>query len=102
MQRSFWLGCAAALALAGSAIAAPVLAPPAAPGPAVQPYVKLAAGWVVLEHVNLIDGAGAPAKPDQTIVLHDGKIASIGRDTSFPPEVKPVVLDLTGRTLIPG
>jgi len=103
MGRSFWLGCAAALALATGAAAAPqVLAPPAPVGPAVQPYVSAAADWIVLEHVNLIDGTGTPAKPDQTVVIQGGKIVSIGRYTLFPPSVKPLVIDLAGRTVLPG
>ena len=43
MLKSWILGSAAALVTLAGAQAAPILAAPAAPGPGVQPYVKVAA-----------------------------------------------------------
>src|SRR6185503_9667314 len=102
MGRSFWLGCAAVLALATDAVAAPqVLAPPAPVGPAVQPYVSVAGPAVVLRHVRLIDGTGAAAQEDRTIVVQGGRIAAIGGpDTPAPAGAQ--VIDLAGRTVLPG
>ncbi|MDB5451321.1 MAG: amidohydrolase [Phenylobacterium sp.] len=96
------LGCAAALAALSSAAAAPIiLAPPAAPGPAVQPYVRVSAGTVVLRHVTLIDGTGASAQADRTVILHDGKIAAVGAAGLAAPKGA-TVLDLSGHTVLPG
>src|SRR5689334_23911053 len=57
---------------------------------------------IALTHVQIIDGTGAPAKKDQTIVIDRGRIRAVGStaDTPFPPDAK--VLDLSGRTVIPG
>jgi imidazolonepropionase-like amidohydrolase len=57
---------------------------------------------VALTHVTVIDGTGAPARPDQTIVLRDGTIAQVGSSTATPPPAEAVLLDLTGRYVIPG
>ena len=62
---------------------------------ALQPFVKIDAPAVVLEHVRVIDGTGAPPREDQTLAIVGGKIA---RDV--PPHAQ--VVDLTGRTVFPG
>ncbi len=71
-------------------------------GPAVRPFVSVDAPVVALEHVRVIDGTGAAARDDQTVVLAHGKIQSIGpaAAASVPTDAK--VLDLTGDTVFPG
>jgi Amidohydrolase family len=114
MFKQMILGSAAALALASAAGAAPqILAPPAAPAASVQPYVKVAARVIVLNHVRLIDGSGGPAQSDRRIVIVDGKIQSItDADTKLkafvpnlavPPAASDFTeIDMTGRTVLPG
>jgi imidazolonepropionase-like amidohydrolase len=57
---------------------------------------------VVLTHVRVIDGTGAAPLEDQTIVIADGKIKSIGATTpaNLPPNAQTV--DLQGYTALPG
>ena len=62
---------------------------------ALQPYVKVDAKAVVLEHVRVIDGTGAPARDDQTVIIVDGKLAA-----QAPAGAQR--LDLRGRTVLPG
>jgi len=62
---------------------------------ALQPYVKVDAKAVILEHVRVIDGTGAAAREDQTVAVVDGKIAA-----QAPAGAQK--LDLTGRTVMPG
>jgi imidazolonepropionase-like amidohydrolase len=62
---------------------------------ALQPFVKVDAKALVLEHVRLIDGTGAPPREDQTLFIADGKIAA-----QAPAGAQR--LDLTGRTVMPG
>lgn len=97
-------GLAAALALcAGTALAGPLepilLPPPAAPGPAVAPYVKVPAGKVALTHVRVIDGTGGAVQEDRTILLDGARIASVGQGA---PPAGTMVLDLSGYTVMPG
>jgi len=67
----------------------------------VRELVKVSAPKVALVHVKLIDGSGAQPKEDQTVVVSDGKIAAITTASEKPPADAQVV-DLTGRSLIPG
>jgi imidazolonepropionase-like amidohydrolase len=98
-----WLtGAAAALLTSATACAAPmVLAPPASPGAAVQPYVQIPAGPVILRHVRLIDGTGSPAQTDRTVVIDQGRIAAVGGPELRGPKGAKM-LDLPGHTVLPG
>lgn len=44
--------------------------------PAVQEFVRVRAPKVVLEHVRIIDGTGAPAVEDQNVTIENGQIAA--------------------------
>src|SRR5213080_3990788 len=70
--------------------------------PEVKQFVKVDAPIVVLEHVRVIDGTGGAAKDDQTVVLANGKIQSVGgaAGASVPKDAH--VLDLHGYSVIPG
>jgi imidazolonepropionase-like amidohydrolase len=57
---------------------------------------------VALTHVRVIDGTGAPAKEDQTIVLENGRIRSIGASASAQVPAGARTIDLTGHSVIPG
>ncbi|HEX8835600.1 MAG TPA: amidohydrolase family protein [Candidatus Acidoferrum sp.] len=70
--------------------------------PEVRAFVKEDAPVIALTHVRMIDGTGAAPRADQTLVIRDGKIAALGdaASTKIPEGAK--VLDLSGRTIIPG
>jgi len=70
--------------------------------PEVRAFVKEDAPVMALTHVRVIDGTGAAPRPDQTLMIRDGRIAALGdaASTKIPEGVK--VLDLSGRTIIPG
>ncbi|HEX3364684.1 amidohydrolase family protein [Phenylobacterium sp.] len=105
MLKQMILGSAAALMAVTVASAAPqILAPPAPPAASVQPYVKVSGKLTILRHVRVIDGTGAPAQENRTVVLAGGKIAAVTEDVGAAV-VAPAgaeVLDLTGRTVLPG
>jgi imidazolonepropionase-like amidohydrolase len=69
---------------------------------AVAPFVSVNATRVALTHVAIVDGTGAPARPDQTVILDGAQIASIGPSASTPVPSGAQVLDLAGHTLVPG
>jgi imidazolonepropionase-like amidohydrolase len=101
MLKSLILGSAAALVTLAGASAAPVLAPPPKPDASVQPYVRISAPTVVLRHVRLIDGTGAAAQADRTVVMANGKIVAVGgAELTTPAGAQ--ILDMTGRTVMPG
>lgn len=69
---------------------------------ATRAYVSMDAPIVALTNVRVIDGTGRPARAGQTIVISEGNITDIG-DTgrvSVPPAAS--VLDLSGKSVIPG
>ncbi len=70
--------------------------------PRVRPFVREDAPKIALTHVRVIDGTGAAARADQTLLIEDGKIAAMGdaATTKIPDGTK--TLDLTDRTVIPG
>src|SRR5262249_30342745 len=46
--------------------------------PEVRGFVKADAPVVALTHIRVIDGTGAAAREDQTVVISNGKIESVG------------------------
>jgi imidazolonepropionase-like amidohydrolase len=70
--------------------------------PAVTPFVKEDAATFALTHVRVVDGTGAAARTDQTVVIANGKISALGdaATTKVPDGAK--ILDLPGHTVIPG
>jgi imidazolonepropionase-like amidohydrolase len=70
-----------------------------AQGPASE-FIRVDAPVIALTHVRIIDGTGAAAVEDQTIVISNGKIQSIGSNITIPSDAK--VLDLKGYTVLPG
>src|SRR5579864_6852188 len=70
--------------------------------PRVRPFVREDAAKIALTHVRVIDGTGAAARADQTLLIEDGKITAMGdaATTKIPDGTKTV--DLTDRTVIPG
>ena len=71
-------------------------------GPAVRPYIAVDTAHLALTHVRIIDGTGAAARDDQTLVIRDGSIVSLGPSASTSVPANAQVLDLTGKSLIPG
>src|SRR5581483_11699744 len=62
-------------------------------------FIGVIAQVIVLQHVQVIDGTGAPPRADQSIRIETGKIADIGPTLSTDGAT---VLDLRGYAVIPG
>src|SRR6266850_379607 len=67
-----------------------------------QQFIRVEAPVVVVAHVRVIDGTGAAASDDQTIIIADGKIQSIAPSTTANVPTGAQVLDLKGYTVLPG
>lgn len=70
--------------------------------PAVRNFVSVDAPVVALTHVRVIDGTGAPARADQTIVIRGGAIAAVGEAASTPVPPGAKTIDGTGKSVMPG
>ena len=68
----------------------------------VREFVTVSAPVVALTHARLIDGTGAALRTDQTLIIANEKIRSIGDSATTPTPEGAQVLDLTGKTVIPG
>ncbi len=69
---------------------------------AVRDFVSVDTAVVALTHVRVIDGTGAPARDDQTLIIRDGNIAALGPASSTSVPAGAQVLDLSGKSVIPG
>ena len=70
--------------------------------PSIQDFIRVPAGTIALEHVRVIDGTGAAARQDQTIVISGGKIAAIGAPGSVQVPTGANRMDFTGYSALPG
>jgi imidazolonepropionase-like amidohydrolase len=73
-----------------------------APASPLRPFIKIDAPTIVLAHVRVIDGTGAAAREDQTVILRQGKIASVASAGSAVIPKDAQLLELRGYSLIPG
>jgi imidazolonepropionase-like amidohydrolase len=92
-------GVSAVLAF-GLAVAA---APQSRPfGKQVAALLSVNAPVVALTHATLVDGTGAPARRDQTIVFSGGTITVVGPSASVAIPDGAQTIDVTGHTVMPG
>jgi imidazolonepropionase-like amidohydrolase len=64
--------------------------------------VSLRAPLIALTHATLIDGLGTPARDDQTVIIRNGRIESVGASATQAVPVGAETVDLTGKTVLPG
>jgi imidazolonepropionase-like amidohydrolase len=57
---------------------------------------------IVLTHVRVIDGTGAPAVANQNITIENGKITAISAGADVASGAGVTVMDLPGATVMPG
>lgn len=70
--------------------------------PAVQRYVSVDDSVVALVHARVIDGTGRAAVERQTVIVRDGRITAVGPDATIPVPAEAHVVDLSGKTILPG
>jgi imidazolonepropionase-like amidohydrolase len=68
----------------------------------MKPFIKVDAPVVALTHVRVIDGTGAAAREDQTVIFSKGRIDSVGDASAANVPKDAQVLDLQGYSVIPG
>ena len=65
-------------------------------------FIRVTSDSVALTHVRVIDGTGASAKDDQTIIIQSGRIRDIGDSNSISLAGIAQIMELRGYTAIPG
>jgi imidazolonepropionase-like amidohydrolase len=71
-------------------------------GNGIRQFVSVNAPVVAITHVRVIDGTGAPAREDQTLVIRDGNIVALGSAASVAPPQGATTVDGTGKSVLPG
>ncbi|HEX4605506.1 MAG TPA: amidohydrolase family protein, partial [Candidatus Angelobacter sp.] len=89
-------------ALAFISCVAPCFAQPQQPASTIKDFIRAQSPVIALEHVRVIDGTGAAAKADQTIIISDGKITAIGNTGVVPVPADANRMDFTGYAALPG
>jgi imidazolonepropionase-like amidohydrolase len=82
-----WFVCGAALAQTPSA--------------EVRKFIKYDSPLIALTHVRVIDGTGAPAQENRTIILRNGRIEAV-TDAAKAPPAGAQVIALEGHSVMPG
>jgi imidazolonepropionase-like amidohydrolase len=72
------------------------------PQPTTKDFIRVESLVIALEHVRVIDGTGAAAKTDQTIVISGGKITAMGNAGVVPVPADANRIDMTGYSALPG
>ena len=57
---------------------------------------------VALTNVRVLDGTGAPARENQTVLIENGRIARVGPSATIQAPAGARVMNLAGHTVIPG
>lgn len=57
---------------------------------------------IVLQHITVIDGSGAPPATDMSVVIADGWVTAVGPAAATKVPVGAMLVDGRGRYLIPG
>lgn len=65
-------------------------------------FVAVPAGTVALTNAKVIDGTGAPAAANQTILIEGDRITAVGPSGTVRVPMDAQVVDLSGQTVIPG
>src|SRR5687768_204329 len=92
----------AACVLGALTVATPIVAQQRLLPQNMRQFVKVDAPVVALTHARLIDGTGSPAQDDQTIVIRGEKIETVGKTGSVSIPFGAQVIDVSGKTVIPG
>ena len=70
--------------------------------PAVRAFVAVDTAVVALRHVRVIDGTGAAARENQTVIIAGQRIAALGADGQVAIPAGALEMDLTGQSVMPG
>jgi imidazolonepropionase-like amidohydrolase len=71
-------------------------------GGGIRAYIKVDAPSIALTNVRVIDGTGAPAKENQTVLIANGTITAVGPSASTKAPEGATTIDLAGKTVMPG
>jgi len=75
---------------------------PPPPSPKRPPSVVYTQDVIAFTHAQIVDGTGAPPRRDMTLISDHGTIRALGPSRSVRVPKGATVLDMRGKTLLPG
>lgn len=75
--------------------------PPSTLSDVVKAFVKVPLGRIALTHVRVIDGTGAPAQNDRTLLIDGNRIKAVNTGTEAVPDGY-TIIDANGKSVMPG
>jgi len=96
------LNSSALVALLSAPFAASAAQSAASLSQQTRTFVTVSEPVVALTNVTVIDGTGSAPKPNQTVVIQNGKIAEVGAASSVKVPAGARTMNLAGSTVIPG
>ncbi|MDP4147864.1 MAG: amidohydrolase family protein [Bacteroidota bacterium] len=94
MRSMLLMACALSLALTGLS--------QRAYSPSVKQFIDYDSPVIALTHARLVDVKRLRIIPDQIVIIRNGLIESVGDDGKIPVPAGAQVVDLAGRSLLPG
>lgn len=70
--------------------------------PEVQRFISVNDTLFALTHLTLLDGKGAVAREDMSVIVQNGRIVDVGRSPQISIPIEAKEIDCTGKTLLPG
>ena len=90
------------IAFAALLSVSPIARAQSTPSEQVRPFVSVDAPVIALTHARVIDGTGAPARADQTIIIERGLIRDVGDGARVTVPSGAMIMDATGKSVLPG
>lgn len=76
--------------------------PPASYGPETRQFIAFDAPLIALTHVRVIDGTGAAAAEDRTVIIRNGHLEAVGPSATVRIPKGAQILERPGYTVFPG
>jgi imidazolonepropionase-like amidohydrolase len=73
-----------------------------APADEMNTYIDYKAPVIAFIHALVVDSKAATSKPNQTVVIENGIIKSVGDDNKIQMPPTAQIIDMTGKALLPG
>ena len=70
--------------------------------PEVKAFISIDTTDIAITNVTVIDGYGKEIKYNQTLIIKNDKIAQLGNNSTIEIPKKSLIIDGTGKTIIPG
>lgn len=70
--------------------------------PQVKKYIDYDSSFIAFTHCRLADVKHLKVLEDQTVVIRNGIITAVADSKNLPPPAGSMVIDLTGKSLLPG